>query len=364
MIRHSVKHGARGWLMATAMAVLCLTLTAPAMAHGGGGGAGDDASCVDATGKSDCVMRVERIAYLACTLDPAGQLQDSFDPAARVTVTGTGWKLYAVWDGPTGASRVSARTVAEPWRPLSAARLLIASSPAIKSGKQKGGPPTAVIDVAVRVQLGAEGVDPWSVKPGTYLGNVRFTLQEDGGCGQDGPSGSASDEPTECLGSDATGLEASLTAEVPSAGLSPKDAGPALPGVESTLPPTVETSATLGTTAGDLGESDDGAAGSDVDSSQSATAPAEASPAEPSEEASATAPAADESTAEPSCAPPQASRTPLKRWTTVRRRVPPKDRRKRAQPRAVSKTPDPEDEPSAYPTATPEPEPDPAPAAP
>lgn len=312
----------------TAVAVLlCALLAAPMMARATSQPARDGTGGSDPpltaqphdSGSQDAIMEVDVLTDLDCVLDPVGQIEQTLDPAMRVTVKGTAWRLYALSDGLRGTAALSVRVVggAGGWRTLAASRVLIATAPRSGPGKRTGDPATTVVDLAVRFRLGAGGTNPWAVSPGTYAGHVVLVLEG---------SGERATRPSTALAlseAGAASVPAATSDAAPTLDLSaPAAAAPAAipddPGsnpIDATLDasPTVETpvasapatpsalsegnaetTASLDATASPpTSDSADETEADDVQEPAPATAPADVAPTDPSIEASATIPAAD-----------------------------------------------------------------------
>ena len=344
-----------------AVALCVALLLAPAIAKAEAGLPSDAAvqtgedSVMEASGHNEPKLEVCRLADLGCTLSPMDRVEQSIDPAIRVTITGTGWRLYVTWEAAPRATTASIRTAGSgsSWRTMSAQPILIATAPDSAKNKTR-----TTIELAVKQRIGANGTDPWSVSAGEYSGCLVFRLEDEGSCGSDGFTGSASDEPSDGPVSNAPALETSA-AEVPSAAPSPTESTPASQGIVATSSPDATGAATPATGTPEPTESGDLNGDQPIaDPTDESTASAGAKPAEPSEEASATAPVGETPEALPNAA--------HKRLTQrqVQRHVPPKGRLKRPVSHAATAPPDLEDKQSGDPTATVEPEPDPAPAAP
>lgn len=226
----------------TVATLLCALLTpATAWANEASGPACDEGSGVVKPGST--TMRVDALHDLEYTLSPADSLDQWLTPAVRVTITGTGWQLYAVWDGPHGTAAASIREcgVTDSWRRISTAPLLVASSVGLDErgkgkDKNKDKSRTTVLDLALLMHLGADGTDPWTVGPGTYTGRIKFVLRNTDGCDRDCPETESSmcstlGPPTESAepsaGADSVSLSASDTASAESALVSTDPVSPA-----------------------------------------------------------------------------------------------------------------------------------------
>jgi hypothetical protein len=204
-------------------------------------------------------------------------VEQSVDPALRVTITGKEWRLYAVWEGGPVSSSAYLRSIGG-WMRLSAGQVLIASSTAVSPGKRVDKSRTTVIDLALRLQIGTDGADPWTVRPGTYPGQLRLRLEGSSDCGSDERN------PT-LLAPDASTLDASSSVETsaPSEPGTPPvasdESSETSGSVEASGPPSLSTSTTVSVSDGRDGPTAIVAPGTGSD---------EVASAEPSAETSAT----------------------------------------------------------------------------
>jgi hypothetical protein len=211
-----------------AAVVCCLAALSPAIAYASGSGSHGNGHAHEA--KSPTTIQVTALNELDFALCPIDSLEQSVDPAVRVTVTGSEWYLYAVWDAPSNRATAWFRRTGTTgsWTRLSGSQVLIASS-ATAGGKHDDGdggkhddgdgekhdggdsekhddkrhPTTTVIDLDLRLQLGQGGADPWSVQAGAYSGRIRYFLSTDGGYEPD----TADREPLADTGTPLSGLE-------------------------------------------------------------------------------------------------------------------------------------------------------------
>jgi hypothetical protein len=296
-----------------AVAALCWLLPATALANRETSPGNDEHP---GNGKPDSVtMSVDVLRALEYTLSPTDPLEQSVDPAARVTIVGTGWQLFAIWDGPRRTATASMREcgVWGGWKRLSSTPVLIAESPESgkgegeSQGKGRGHKTTTVLDLELLMHLGEDGADPWTVAPGDYSGHVRFLLRAGGGCDWEAPDTEPSLCPTTepaVESTEATGeagdrsLGASDTALAETA-VVPTDSIPAVGATE-----TPDATSSIGATTSDLIDPSDDAASGPM--SSTARTGSEADGADETSAEATRTPAADPPEADaPLAAPPE-----------------------------------------------------------